>query len=246
MKRSLSAAIVASLIAGACATGGAPASTGPDMDESRWRGDARLYHILLPYPITAAQHDSLTAYARQHMQATNYLLAEAAQDAAAPVVVRVNALFVLAQRRADTHVHVFRNALDAEDVRVRAAAASAMRQFVTTHPQQAISVARMALSDPEPEVQAQALQVLGDEDVDLLREYVKRAPNAELRAVAQDLIQLAEQRGAPLLPDSASGVLVRRTSDGVRITFTPERHWPQWDAGYGTVRIASADGTVQT
>jgi hypothetical protein len=158
----------------------------------------------------------------------------------------VNALFVLAQRRASTHLHTFRNALDAEDVRVRAMAASAMREFVAVLPREAISIARMALADPEPEVQAQALQILGDNDVELLRAYLRRAPNAELRTIAQDLVQLAEQRGAPLEGDSTTGELSRETTDGYRITFTPVRHWPQWDAGFGTVRIEKGGTVLQT
>lgn len=243
MKRSLLATILLSGVIGACATGAPPEPAEPHMDETRWRGDARLYRMLIPYPITDAQQDSVQAYAREHGAATNHLLAEAAEDVNAPVVVRVNALYLLAQRRADTHMRVFRNALDAEDVRVRATAAAAMRQFSSTHPREAIGIARMALADTAAEVQAQALQVLGDSDIELLREYLPRAASAELRAIAQDLIQLAEQRGAPLVADSATGVLSRETTDGFRITFTPDRWWPRWDAGVGTVRIGR-DGTV--
>jgi hypothetical protein len=243
MKRSLLAAILSVTILGGCASGGRSAPEDPNLDETRWRGDPRLYHILLPYPIGAEQQDSLDAYALRHETATNYLLAEAAEDPHAPSVVRVNALFVLAQRRASTHLHTFRNALDAEDVRVRAMAASAMREFVAVLPREATSIARMALADPEPEVQAQALQILGDNDVELLRAYLRRAPNAELRTIAQDLVQLAEQRGAPLEGDSTTGELSRETTDGYRITFTPVRHWPRWDAGLGTVQIEK-DGTV--
>ena len=231
------------MLLGACATGGAPAPADPNLDETRWRGDARLYRMLLPYPITDAQQDSLRVYAQLYGTATNYLLVEAAEDVNAPVVVRVNALFLLAQRRADAHVRAFRNALDAEDVRIRATAVAAMRQFAATHPREAASIARMALADSAPEVQAQALQVLGDGDIELLRSYLPRAANAELRAIAEDLVQLAEQRGAPAAMDSATGVIVRETPGGYRITFTPEQYWPQWNAGFGTVRIEK-DGTV--
>lgn len=246
MKRSPGAAILIAVLLGACATGGAPAPADPNLDETRWRGDARLYRMLLPYPITDAQQDSVQVYARAHGTATNYLLAEAAEDVNAPVVVRVNALFLLAQRRADTHVHVFRNALDAEDVRIRATAVSAMRQFGATHPREAAAIARMALADSAPEVQAQALQVLGDGDIELLRSYMPRAANEELRAIAEDLVQLAEQRGAPLDVDSITGVIVRETTDGYRITFTPERYWPQWNAGFGSVRIEKDGAVLQT
>lgn len=246
MKRSLLSTLLLSVVTGACATGASPVRPDPHMDETRWRGDARLYRMLIPYPITDEQQDSVHVYAREHGAATNYLLAEAAEDVNAPVVVRVNALYLLAQRRADTHMTVFRNALVAEDVRIRATAAAAMREFASTHPREAIGIARMALSDTAAEVQAQALQVLGDSDVDLLREYLPRAASAELRAIAQDLVQLAEQRGAPLIADSATGVLSRETTDGFTITFTPDRWWPRWEAGVGTVRIARDDTVLQT
>lgn len=243
MKRSLML-VAMTLVVGACASARTP-TVGADpagSDPTAWRGDHRLYRLLTPYPITAAVQDSIVAYAQDHPHAINYLLAEAAEDPDAPVPVRVNALFLLAQRRADTHVRVFRNALDAEDVRVRATAVAAMREFVTTHPREATNIARMALSDPEPEVQAQALQVLGDGDVDILRAYIERGPEPELRRIAADLIRLAEQRGAALLPDTA-GVLRRETASGFALTFMPERYWPRWNAGYGRVSIAR-DGKV--
>src|SRR5690606_29064701 len=194
MKRSLLVTILMAMILGACSSARTPGAVEADanIDESRWRGDPRLYRILLPYPITDAQQDSVNAYARDHAAATNYLLAEAAEDVNAPVVVRVNALFVLAERRASDQLGVFRNALVAEDTRIRATAAAAMRRFADTHPREAGRIARMALSDTAAEVQAQALQVLGDTDVDLLREYLPRAANAEVRTIARGLVQLAE------------------------------------------------------
>ncbi|MBR9989061.1 MAG: hypothetical protein KFH98_04850, partial [Gemmatimonadetes bacterium] len=129
---------------------------------------------------------------------------------------------------------------------IRATAVAAMRQFAVTHPREAVGIARMALSDSEGDVQAQALQVLGDTDIELLRAYIPRAANGELRAIAQDLVQLAEQRGASLQGDSATGVLSRETSDGFRITFTPVHHWPNWGAGYGTARIERNGTLLQT
>lgn len=249
MKRSLlwtilSALIVCPLMLTACATGGSSAADEPNMDVTRWHGDARLYRILLPYPIDAAHEDSLAAYFAEHGAATNYLLAEAAVDPDAPVAVRVNALGVLARRHDDSQMHVFRTALDAEDVRVRASAVAAMRELITAYPREATRIARMALSDSAPEVQAQALQVLSDREIDVLREYIPRAPNAELRAIAQDLVTLAEQRGAPLRPDTVSGVLTRDTPGGFRISFTPARRWPDWNAAVGTVRVSKDDSTL--
>jgi hypothetical protein len=241
MKRAVLALLLVTPFLAAC--GGAARSGPQGADRSRWSGDPRLYGFLLTYPMTEEQHDSVAAYATEHMSATPALLAEAAEDVNAPASVRVNAMMVLAQRRQGSSLTVFRDLLDDEDVRIRATAVAAMREFVQTHPYEAVRIARVALTDDEPDVQAQALQIVGDNDLDLLRGYVPRAANDDLRAVARDLVRVAEERGAPLQRDSATGALSRTTFNGHTVTFTASRHWPQWDAAYGTVRIAQ-DGAA--
>ena len=244
MKRSLLSTCTVLCVLSACAGAATQNRTElrePASDPATWSGDARLYQILLPYPMTDVQRDSLRAYIAEHPISATELIAEAALDTAAPSSVRVNALFLLAERRADTHMHVFRAALDAEDVRVRASAVAAMRELVETHPREAHRIARAALSDSATEVQAQALQVLGDTDIDLLREYVERATHPELRLVAEGLVQLAEQRGAPLRTDTTTGRLWRVTPSGWRIEFIPDRSWPEWNAAVGMVELSRPD-----
>lgn len=211
-------------------------------DPSRWEGDARLYRMLSGYPITAEQRDSLTAYAGYAGSLMDELLAQAAEDAAAPSAVRANALFMLAERVAGLHLGVFRSALDDDDARVRATAAASMRQFSDRYPAEALQIARMALLDPAPEVQAQALPIIGSSDVPLLRRYIEETEHAELRRVAQELVAVAEQRGAPLLGDTATGVLRRTTPHGFTVTFTPGTYWPQWDAAVGRVQVQGPGG----
>jgi hypothetical protein len=184
----------------------------------------------------------MRAYAAQHMAATNALLAEAARDENAPATVRMNALVLLAQRKAGSELSVFRGALDDQDVRVRATATAAMREFLPAFPDEAVRIARMALADTSQLVQAQALQILGAADVELVRAYLARTTDPELRRLAGELVQVAEERGAPLPGDSATGELRRVTSHGYNVTFTPRQHWPQWRAGYGDVRIERPGG----
>jgi hypothetical protein len=232
------------VIAGGCAARSPAAAPEPVSDPSTWSGDVQLYHLLDDYPLTPTQQDSLTLYLQSHSVNANELLVEAVRDTMAPPTVRANALMTLAERKATAKFPAFRAALDDPDPRVRATAVAAMREFVGTHGDQAMRLARSALQDPDPTVQAQALQLVGEQDVDLLRAYVKRAPNAELRAVANDLIAVAEQRGAPLVMDSATGVLRRTTAHGYALTFTPTKRWPSWQAAVGDVIIAQGNREI--
>jgi hypothetical protein len=245
MKSAVFILVSAVLLTTGCASRGAPGS-GAGMDRTRWQGDAQLYEILLTYPMTQAQQDALSAYAQEHMAAAVDNLAEAAEDVHAPASVRVNAIMALAQRRSGAYLPVFRALIDDEDVRVRATAVAAMREFVQTHPYEAGRLARVALDDSEPDVQAQALQIVGDDDLDLLRSYVPRAANDDLRDVARDLIRVAEERGAPLVRDSVTGALQRETFTGYTVTFMPRQGWAQWDAAYGAVTIARGSTVIAT
>jgi hypothetical protein len=88
-------------------------------------------------------------------------------------------------------------------------------------------------------VQTAALQVLADRDVGLLRDYLARTKNAELRTIAIDLIRAAEERGAPLVAD-ANGIIERTTANGVKLTYRPTTRWPAWDASVGDLIVTPA------
>ena len=223
----------------ACAGGAVqarPAAEAPT-DPSRWSGDPRLYHMLSGYPITDVQRDSLVVYAGQAGTLMNELLAEAAEDGNAPATVRANALYMLAQNKSGAHLGVFRSRLDDDDARVRAIAVASMREFDERYPMETLQIARMALEDAAVEVQAQALPIIGQRDVPLLREFIARTTHAELQRIARELVAVAEERGAPLDGDSTSGTLHRVTPHGFTVTFTPNQRWPEWDAAAGTVRV---------
>lgn len=171
--------------------------------------------------------------------ATDYeeRLGIAAEDTTAPWLVRLNALKLLAQRGAVAQLPAFTESLKARDERVRVAAAAHMREFMSIRPEAAIDVLRFALRDPSIRVQTAALQVLGDRDIAVLREFLPRAKNEDVRKITLDLIRAGEERGAPLVAIDTLGTLERTTATGVKLTFRPTRRWPQWDAAVGDLIV---------
>ena len=166
-------------------------------------------------------------------------LAAVADDSAAPNVIRINALKLLTHRVAVPTLLVFNNALDSPDERVRMEAVSSMKEFLPAAPTTAIAILAKALRDPNPRIQARALELLSDRDAKVLRDYLAYARNEELRGVARDLLTAAESRGAPLVPVDSAGTLERTTDKGVVITFRPTTRWPQWDAAVGELFVRS-------
>ena len=164
-------------------------------------------------------------------------LATIAEDTTAPAVIRINALALLAHRTAVSELYAFGNALKSPHERVRMAAVTAMRDFLPAAPTTAIAILERALHDSNPRVQAHALELLSDRDVDVLRAYYARATNRELRGVALDLIRTAEDRGAELESRDTTGGLERTTSTGVILTFRPTQRWPQWGAAVGELHL---------
>lgn len=233
-RTALLAAIAAGLVATGCAARSAPPA---NVAAVAAQGDPRLYGLLDATPLPQARRDSIDAYVAEHGRHADELLAQAAEDPGAPVGVRINALLVLSERTAVLQLPVFRAALDDRDERVRAMAVSAMRRFMETRPDDALQLARRGLRDPSPDVQAQALHVVGERDAALLRDYERTAATTELRTIARDLVRVAEERGAPLSGRDGGGVLGRDTPHGYTLTFTARTHWPRWDAAVGDVSI---------
>jgi hypothetical protein len=164
-------------------------------------------------------------------------LSAVAEDTSAPAVVRINALNLLAHGTHTSELFAFSSALRAREERVRMAAVSGMRDFLPAAPTTAIAILEQALRDPNPRIQARALEILSDRDVDVLRAYLARGGNTELRGIALNLLRTAEERGAPLVAKDSLGTLERITPTGVTITFRPTQRWPQWDAAVGELFI---------
>ena len=220
----------------------APPPPPPLPDSVVWNEDVELAPLLRRSNFGARELEA-SERVEQYLGPMTYLerLAAVADDSTAPNVVRINALKLLTHRHANNQLIVFNNALDAGDERVRMEAVSSMAEFLPGATETATAILEKALRDPNPRIQARALELLSDRNERVLRDYIRTASNDELRGVARDLLMAAEARGAPLVPIDSAGTLQRTTADGVVITFRPVQRWPQWDAAAGELLVRRAD-----
>ena len=235
MKRVLSLLVIVAL--GGCAGRGAVESPVPRNP----LGDPQLYRLLAPVPLEGAAVDSLAAYELAHTREFLERVATVAEDPAAAAAVRQNAVLLLGERGALAYLPSLRIAQRASDPGVRGAVIVAARNLVQADRPEARGLIVAALDDPAPEIQAKALELLGAEDVPLLRDFLQRHDRSPAAAVALDLLHVAEERGHPLEPDSA-GTLRRQAHSGHGLEFRPERRWEQWGAALGTVTITPVQG----
>jgi hypothetical protein len=205
-----------------------------------WNGDVDLAPLLVRPELNALEMSAADRIeARIGALEFRERLGVAAEDTAAPWLVRLNALKLLAQRGATGELPVFVSALRARDERVRIAAVAGMREFMTLRPQAATEILAYALKDSSTRVQTAALQILADRDVAILRDFLPRAHNKDVRTITLDLIRAAEERGAPLARNAA-GEFERTNAHGATLTFKPTQSWPQWDAAVGDVVVKLA------
>jgi hypothetical protein len=235
------------LVAAGCAhtpppSPAAPAeSTAPEPSA----GDPVLHQIMSRVPLDSAGGIALQRYELDHPISFLDNVAEIAEGAASGVEARYNAVSLLGERAAARYTPSLRAALGDRDPRVRAAAVVAAGKILDKTGRSGLSVLVAALADSAPEVQATALQVLGARDVALLRDFLARHQQGETATIARDLLHAAEQRGAPLAPDSA-GVLRRTTNGGLELEFRPSRRWAEWGAATGAVTIRRGTSPVVT
>lgn len=169
-------------------------------------------------------------------------LAAVSDDPSEPALVRARALIALGEEH-PTAVTAFGLALDDTDPTVRAAAAIALKPVLLDRKLESSVVAelRRALRDPSPVVASRALEAIGDRDATALRDFLATRPQPALATVAGQLLDLAESRGASLVPRDSSGLLVRATA-GTTLELAPSRRWPQWDIAVGTLRARRGTG----
>ena len=212
----------------------------PDVraDPSRYSGDPALYELLGRTPRDSA---GLDAYEINAGSIFMDRVGEVAEDSLAPLASRVEALNLIGARKGFMQLPSVRIALHARDPRVRATAlntADALRNAGATG---APALLREALDDPTVEIQVKALQFVGDGDISLLREFVRGPHSQAAINAATDMLRAAEERGAPLVADSAGG-LGRMNHTGHSVRFTPTTAWPAWNAAAGRATIRTRDG----
>ena len=246
MKNRILIISAAATISACAARGGgnqdAPPPPPPLPDSVVWDGDVELAPLLRRSNFGQRELEA-SERVEQYLGPMTYLkrLSAVADDTTAPNVIRINALKLLTHRVDVPHLIVFNNALRSPDERVRMEAVSSMEEFLPAAEKTATAILAKALRDPNPRIQARALELLSDRNEKVLREYIGFATNSELRGVARDLLQTAESRGAPLAPVDSLGTLQRTTANGVTITFRPTQRWPQWDAAVGELFVRAAE-----
>lgn len=218
----------------ACASGGNRSDQ--SLQRVTWNGDSLLAPILTAPVMSTSELERSDVVASQLGHEFGERLAAVISDTTAPVLVRVNAVMLMSDRRDPEHFGAFLDALAARDDRLRAAAIVGMRNYIGPF-KSALGLIQTGLSDPSPLVQAKTLEVLSDLDTDLLRNYIKTAPNAELRSIASELIRTGEERGATLVPVDTLGTLERNSPTGVKLTYRPQKRWLNWSASVGELWI---------
>ncbi|MDQ3556326.1 MAG: HEAT repeat domain-containing protein [Gemmatimonadota bacterium] len=165
-----------------------------------------------------------------------------ALDPGMDAVVRGNALVLLAEREARFAVGVLRRALlTAEEEGVRASAVSGLQRLAATSPIAARAI-RSGIGDPSRRVRLAVLRALDVEDVGVIRALAARESDPEIRAIARQLIGLAEGRGAPLVPDSLGDLRATVPEGDPRIVFHPSRHDTVRDISLGALWVELGRG----
>lgn len=177
---------------------------------------ARLTGILAT-ELTPAQDSAWRAFRRAHAGTVEAMLERIVLDRDAPPLARANAVVRLAELGYHDY-DVLGQALGDPDPRVRGATLGALSPFLLRDPERVRPLILRGLVDRERAVRAKALQELGDRDPSLLRWFLEQDPPAELAAIARDLLVMAGERGAPLVPDT-SGALERTSASGVVLRF---------------------------
>ncbi len=221
------------LVLSAAACSARSATPAPPDPAATWNGDTVVARVLRAPVLGLPQMAAADTLASLHDD-FDERLARVAVDSAAPPLIRTNAVLLLSDRRVP-NLDVYLDVLSASDERVRAAGIVALRPFLNRWTS-ALGLVKKALDDSSTIVQTKALETLGDEHVDDLRAYTKRARNADLRKIAEDLIRTGEERGAPLVADSA-GVLRRTTMTGQQISFRPTKRWDNWGVALGELQL---------
>lgn len=232
------AAFVAAL--NACAA--APPAQ-PPPDPLTFPYDSTLFNVLStdPGPLQLAAFERVESAAGEFLTDT---LAVIAADSIVHPLLRANALHLIGQRQEVKWLILMGPALHEADVRIRLAAVASLREFIAVRPDAATRLLAIALEDTIAAVQAQALEGLAARDAALLRDYLDGAPPPQLAAVARDLLQVAEERGAQLVPRDSTGRLERAGPAGHALLYMPAREWPGWDLSAGPLTLQRADGTA--
>jgi hypothetical protein len=160
------------------------------------------------------------------------ILVQLARDPSANTTARANALIFLADRNSPAALGALRRAILTEEIpRLRSAAVVGLSRLADTS-QAAASMLKTAVTDPARSVRLNALQGLDIREVGTLRSVARLDRDREVRAIALQLVAIAESRGAPLDYDRRGALRTAGTDRDPVIVFRPVRI--ESVAGYAT------------
>lgn len=166
------------------------------------------------------------------------------RDDDASAVARSNALVLLADRRAPQALDVLREALLTDrDARVRSGAVIAL-QRLGPESDAVQQVLRSAVADRHWQVRINALQALDPLDVATIRGMLRRERHGTVRAVAREILMLAETRGVAW-DRGASGAYSTVAPPGQpRLVFRPHREDAAISLGVGELGVQLPAGPL--
>lgn len=211
--------LAGSLAVVGCAQRRPPAMHGPTQFSMQIR------EILTTEWTTPEYFEALTALEEMGPE-VDAVLVSLARDPSANTTARANALVLLADRSSPAAIPTLRHTILTEEIpRLRSAAVFALNRLADTS-QAAASMLKVAVGDPVRSVRLNALQALDIREVGTMRRVIERERDREVRAVAMQLVSIAESRGAPLARDRRGALRTTGTDGDAAIVFRPTRSEP--------------------
>jgi protein-tyrosine-phosphatase len=142
------------------------------------------------------------------------------EDRRARMGARADALVLLADRRSPLALETLQRALESDNERLRSAAVLGLKRLAPTSPR-AMELIREATEDRSRAVRMNAVQSLDVRQVEVIRELLERESDPQIREVANQLLVLAEFRGAPLEEDRRGVLRTAGSERDPQIVFRP-------------------------
>lgn len=196
----------------------------------------QIHEILASDRSTPEYYEAL-ARLEEMGPAVDAVLVQLARDPDANTTARANALILLADRNSPAALAALRRAILTEEIpRLRSAAVIGLSRLAETS-RAAASMIKTAVSDPARSVRLNALQGLDIREVGTLHSVARMDRDREVRAIALQLVVIAESRGAPLDFDRRGALRTSGTDDEPGIVFRSVRIESVAEYATGDLRI---------
>lgn len=223
------------LVAAAVALAGCGTRTAPD-GPTPARFSTQIHEILATERTAPEYYEALSRLEAMGPEVDAVLVA-LARDPAGNTTARSNALVLLADRNSPAALAALRRAILLEEIpRLRSAAVFGLNLLADTSVA-AANMLKAAVGDPVRSVRLNALQALDIREVATMRSVIENDRDREVRAVAMQLVAIAESRGAPLRPDRRGALRTTGTEREPAIVFRPATIDSIGDYASGDLRV---------